>query len=379
MDVNAKRGVKHVTAEWQMPQILDSLAKALNGSGPALRFAEQSNPALEAVPENVAVVVATSGTTGRAKEVGLSASALFASARASNDYLGAASGDTWSLLLPLTHIAGVNVLVRSLELGREPIDLRNSSVNNNGNNNLEGIPSADFTAIVPTQLHRAVNESGFLLRHLQSAHRVLVGGAALAPELRKSAHDAQIRLTSTYGMTETSGGCIYDGIPLAGIELQLREGRIAIRGEALASYYLPAKPGEELTSITDEDGWYLTNDLGHFDDGRLVITGRIDDVIISGGEKISLRAVEEFLSSHIDGEVVAFTHPDAEWGERLAIATTATIEVADWQELQAKIRTSLGRHAIPQDIYRIAEIPKSALGKVDRERVLRTVKAKESH
>ena len=370
MDVNAKRGVKHVTAEWQMPQILDSLAKALNGSGPALRFAEQSNPALESVPENVAVVVATSGTTGRAKEVGLSASALFASARASNDYLGAASGDTWSLLLPLTHIAGVNVLVRSLELGREPIDLRN--------NNAESIPSADFTAIVPTQLHRAVNESGFLLRHLQSAHRVLVGGAALTPELRKSAHDAQIRLTSTYGMTETSGGCIYDGIPLAGTELQLREGRIAIKGDSLASYYLPTKPGEELSSITDEDGWYLTNDLGHLDDGRLVITGRIDDVIISGGEKISLRAVEEFLRSHIDGEVVAFTHPDAEWGERLAIATTATIEVADWQELQAKIRTSLGRHAIPQDIYRIAEIPKSALGKVDREKVLRTVKAKES-
>lgn len=371
MDVNAKRGVKHVTAEWQMPQILDSLAKALNGSGPALRFAEQSNSALSSVPGNVAVVVATSGTTGRAKEVGLTASALLASARASNAYLGAAPGDTWSLLLPLTHIAGVNVLVRSLELGREPIDLRNS--------NGENVPSADFTAVVPTQLHRAVNESGFLLRHLQSAHRVLVGGAALNPELRKNAFDAQIQLTSTFGMTETSGGCIYDGTPLAGIEFQLREGRIAIRGQTLASYYLPTSPEEELTSITDEDGWYLTNDLGHLHDGRLVITGRIDDVIISGGEKISLRAVEEFLSSLIDGEVVAFTHPDAEWGERLAIATTATIEVADWQELQTKIRTSLGRHAIPQDIYRIAEIPKSALGKVDRERVLRTVKAKESH
>ena len=370
MDPNAKRGVKHVTAEWQMPQILDSLAKALNGSGPALRFAEQSNPSLTAVPENVAVVVSTSGTTGKAKEIGLSAAALFASARASNDYLGAASGDTWSLLLPLTHIAGVNVLVRSLELGREPIDLRNP--------NLETVPTADFTAIVPTQLHRAVNESGFLLRHFQSAHRILVGGARLSNELRKSAVDAQVQVTSTYGMTETSGGCIYDGIPLAGTEVELREGRIAIKSDALASYYLPTYDGEAITAIADKDGWYLTNDLGYFEAGRLIVTGRVDDVIISGGEKISLRAVEEFLSTLIDGEVVAFTHPDAEWGERLAIATTATIEVDHWQELQGKIRASLGRYAIPQDIFRVAEIPKSALGKVDREKVLRTVIAKES-
>ncbi len=370
MDVNAKRGVKHVTAEWQMPQILDSLAKALNGTGPALRFAEQSNPSLESVPENIAVVVATSGTTGKAKEIGLSAAALFASARASNDYLGAAPGDTWSLLLPLTHIAGVNVLVRSLELGREPIDLRNTT--------LETIPTADFTAIVPTQLHRAVNESGFLLRHLQSAHRVLVGGAMLSGELRKSASDAQLQVTATYGMTETSGGCVYDGIPLEGTEVEIREGRIAIKSTCLASHYLPTRPGETMTPIADSDGWYLTNDLGHFDDGRLVVVGRIDDVIISGGEKISLRAVEEFLTPLVDGEVVAFTHPDAEWGERLAIATTASIEVDHWQELQGKIRISLGRHAIPQDIYRIAEIPRGALGKVDREKVLRTIKSKES-
>lgn len=370
MDPNAKRGVKHVTAEWQLPQVLDSLAKALNGSGPALRFAEQSNPYLTSVPENVAVVVATSGTTGKAKEIGLSASALLASARAANDYLGAANGDTWSLILPLTHIAGVNVLVRSLELGREPIDLRNP--------HLETIPAADFTAIVPTQLHRAVNESGFLLRHFQSAHRVLVGGAKLASDLRQSAIDAQLQLTSTYGMTETSGGCIYDGIALVGTEVQLREGRIAIKSEALASYYLPTREGEEISTVADSDGWYLTNDLGYLEAGKLIVTGRVDDVIISGGEKISLREVEDFLAPLIDGEIVAFTFPDAEWGERLAIATTATITVDQWQELQEKIRAALGRYAIPRDIYRVAEIPKSALGKVDREKILRTVLAKES-
>lgn len=367
MDPNAKRGVLHVTAEWQLPQILDSLAKALNGSGPALRFAEKNNPSLTRVPEKVAVIVSTSGSTGRAKEIGLSAAALFASAKASNDYLGAAAGDTWSLLLPLTHIAGVNVLVRSLELGREPIDLRNTSA--------ENLPNADFTAIVPTQLHRAVNESGYLLRHLQSAHRVLVGGAALTAELRENAGDAQVQVTSTYGMTESSGGCIYDGVPLSGVEVELREGRIAIRGEHLASYYLPSHEGDELREITDSDGWFLTNDLGHFEGNRLVVDGRIDDVIISGGEKISLRAIEDFLAPLMGGEVVAFAHPDAEWGERLAIATTVTIEVSHWQELQEKIRAGLGRHAIPQDIYRVGEIPKSALGKVDREKVVRAIQS----
>ena len=158
MDTSAKRGVQHVTAEWQMPQIIDALAKALAGQGPALRFAERKNSSLSSVPEDVAVIIATSGTTGAVKEVGLSARALLASAKAANDYLGAKPGDTWSLLLPLTHIAGVNVLVRSIELGRDPVDLRQIRD--------EHLPNADFTSIVPTQLHREVSEPGYLLHHL---------------------------------------------------------------------------------------------------------------------------------------------------------------------------------------------------------------------
>jgi len=367
MYVSAKRGVSHVTAEWQLPQVLDSLAKALNGSGPALRFAERNNPTLTSVPENVAVIVATSGTTGKAKEIGLSASALFASARASNDYLGAQSGDTWSLVLPLTHIAGVNVLVRSLELGREPIDLR-SEID-------ESLPNADFTAIVPTQLHRAVHETGRLLRHLQSAHRVLVGGAALSEGLRDEANNAQVRVTSTYGMTETSGGCIYDGIPLSGMQVRVQEGRIAFKGDAIASYYLPVHDGDPIVPIVNQDGWFISNDLGRFEDGRLIVEGRSDDVIISGGEKISLRVLESFLSPLIDGEVVAFGQADPQWGQRLAIATTATLTVEDWQKLQTRIREELGRYAIPQDIYRIAEIPRGALGKVDRAELMRTIQS----
>ncbi len=367
MDVSAKRGVRHVTAEWQLPQVLDSLAKALNGSGPALRFAERNNTSLTAVPENVAVVVATSGTTGKAREIGLSASALLASARASNDYLGAQNGDTWSLILPLTHIAGVNVLVRSLELGREPIDLRNITD--------ESLPTADFTSIVPTQLHRAVHETGRLLRHLQSAHRVLVGGSSLGDALRDEANNVQVRVTSTYGMTETSGGCVYDGVALPGVAVDIRDGRIAFKGEHLASYYLPTDESQAIEPIIDHEGWFISRDIGRIEDGKLLVEGRVDDVIISGGEKVSLNAVEQFLARLIEGELVAFAQPDPEWGQRLAIATTAVMSVDQWQEVQGKIRSELGRYAIPQDIYRIAKIPRTALGKVDREALLKSIQS----
>ena len=126
------------------------------------------------------------------KEVFLTSTALISSARASNKFIGAKSGQTWSLLLPLTHVAAVNVIVRSMELGTTPIDLRN----------FEGeFPKADYTAIVPTQLFRALNGDQQLLSHLQSAKAVLVGGAALSQTLRKQAELAGVKIVTTYGRT----------------------------------------------------------------------------------------------------------------------------------------------------------------------------------
>lgn len=364
MDTSAKRGVQHVTAEWQMPQIIDALAKALAGKGPALRFAERKNSSLTSVPEEVAVVIATSGTTGTVKEVGLSARALLASAKAANDHLGAKPGDTWSLLLPLTHIAGVNVLVRSLELGREPIDLRQIRD--------ENLPNVDFTSIVPTQLHRAVSETGYLLRHLQSAHRVLVGGGAMNEALRSEADALQVQVTATYGMSESSGGCVYDGIPFPGLEVEIRNELIALKGDVLASYYLPTESNPSLRSITNQEGWFITSDRGTFDGTKLLVHGRNDDVVISGGEKISLDRVEEFLREHItDGDLVAFATPDPEWGELLAVATTVLVEPERRSQIESKMGATLGRHAIPKRFYLLAEIPRTSLGKVDRDRLQR--------
>jgi len=364
MDTSAKRGVQHVTAEWQMPQIIDALAKALAGQGPALRFAERKNSSLTSVPEDVAVIIATSGSTGAVKEVGLSAQALLASAKAANDYLGAKAGDTWSLLLPLTHIAGVNVLVRSLELGREPVDLRKIRDQN--------LPNVDFTSIVPTQLHRAVSETGYLLRHLQSAHRVLVGGGPLNEALRKDADAVQVQVTTTYGMSESSGGCVYDGIAFPGLEVEIRRGLIALKGDVLASYYLPTESEPSIRSIRDHEGWFITSDRGAFDGSKLIVLGRNDDVVISGGEKISLDKVEEFLREHItDGDLVAFSTPDPEWGELLAVATTVLVDGERRSQIESKMGATLGRHAIPKRFYFLDEIPRTTLGKVDRDRLRR--------
>ena len=137
----------------------------------------------------------------------MSAHALVSSARASNTFIGAKPGDTWSLLLPLTHVAAVNVFVRAFELGTIPVDLRNHDGE---------YPRVNFTAIVPTQLFRALNGDENLLKHLQSAQKVLVGGAALATGIRNQAIAAGINVVTTYGMSETSGGCVYNGEILEG-------------------------------------------------------------------------------------------------------------------------------------------------------------------
>lgn len=327
------------------------LAKALSGNGPALGFGDLKSTN---VPERVAVVIGTSGSTGAPKEVGLSAPALLASGRASNKYLGANFGEIWSLLLPLTHIAGVNVLVRSLELGTMPIDLRNAIQ----------YPKADFTAIVPTQLFRALNGDELLLDHLKNCKAVLVGGAALPNEIRKRANDLGITIVSTYGMTETSGGCVYDGVPLDSVEVGITStGAIKIKGPILASTYLSDSIG---WNAALNDGWFVTNDHGTFDSGRLIVQGRIDDIIISGGEKISLTTIETALSSRFsESEFAAFAIPDPEWGNALYVAIAGD-PLLSTSEVSAYLAQSLGNVAKPKGFLTLAALPLIGIGKVDR-------------
>jgi len=336
-------------AQGPIPEVMVHLAAAMVGTGPAICFEEMSQGQ---VPSPVALVVATSGSSGGSKEVEITAKALLASAKASNEFLEAKFGQVWSLLLPLTHVAGINVLVRSLELGTTPIDLRNT----------DEFLKADFTAIVPTQLFRALNGDMKLLAHLKNCQAVLVGGAALPEAIAQSAKDAGINVITTYGMTETCGGCVYDGIPCSGVEIKTDDGVIKLKGPMIAYSYLN---DERAWKNSFEDGWFVTSDVGEFIDGKLTVIGRRDDIIISGGEKVSLSAVENALNRKFpENEFAAFSVPDAEWGNALHVAISG-VHAVSTREISSHLEENLGVVAKPKGFLILSELPMIGVGKVD--------------
>jgi O-succinylbenzoic acid--CoA ligase len=308
-----------ISAQWSIPQAIAALSDAQS------------------------ISVSTSGSTGVAKTITISRSALKASAQASNQITDAHTGDTWSLLLPLSHVAGINVIARAIELGTTPIDCRPGNSYSN----------VDFTAVVPTHIHRALNGDSALLNHLKSAKKVLVGGAPLSSLDRTAAESAGITIIATYGMTETCGGCVYDGIPVPGVDYKIEDGIIYLRGPMLADVDLV-------------DGWFKTSDRGHIENGRLVIDGRIDDQIISGGEKISLSTIENALKEKFNSDFAAFAKGDAEWGQRLCIAKVK--EIAD-SEITTYLKECFGSHVSPKEIVRVPSIPTTGIGKPDRKKL----------
>ena len=347
MDNSSQRKILRVSPACETPLLARDITAALAGNGPTLGFGEVSS---EFGPSQAAVVIGTSGTTGAPKEIFLSSHALVASARASNAFVGAKLGDTWSLLLPLTHVAAVNVFVRAFELGTIPVDLRNHSGE---------YPRVNFTAIVPTQLFRALNGDDHLLKHLQGAQKVLVGGAALSSAIRNQATAAGINVVTTYGMSETSGGCVYNGEILEGAEVEVRGGSIFIRGSVLA------------LNLELSDGWFETNDLGEFVDEKLVVIGRSDDVIISGGENLSLNAIENILSQNFpDTQFAAFSVEDPQWGQTLHIAVVGE---ADSGSISSMLEEKVGAFAKPKGIHSLNSLPLLGIGKVDRKRLAQEI------
>lgn len=343
MEQRSQREVRTVDPTWSLSELMARIAKALVSDGPALSLSPIS---AETVPSRTALVVSTTGSSGIAKEIGLSATSLLSSARASNEFIGAEFGNTWSLLLPLNHIAGINVLIRSLELGTFPTNLLGH----------EGkFPKADFTSIVPTQLYRALNGDENLLDHLKSAKAVLVGGAALTPQLRTQGEAAGITIIETYGSTETSGGCVYNGLPLEGVEIAVGDdNRIAIRGSVLAN------------NLVDENGWYQTSDAGHFVDGRLVVDGRLDDIVISGGENVSLSAIDQVLAEKFPQiRSASFAQFSPEWGHAIHIALVGTDSSIE-AEIQAVLERELGVASKAKRFHHLSELPLIGIGKIDR-------------
>jgi len=353
MPKSLPRELVPVQQEWSIAHVIQALQMALDGQGPALAFGHTTH---SQVTKNIAVVIPSSGSTGAPKEVALTSKALLASAKAAHKYLRAKKNEQWSLLLPINHIAGVNVLVRSIVLGSKIIDLRGKSSYEN----------AEYTSIVPTQLFRAFNGDSDLLEHLQNAKAVLVGGSPTSNDLLKEAKSKSINVITSYGMSEMSGGCIFNNRPLSGVKVKIKKHHvIALSGPMRAKTYLN---DQNAWKATTSKKWFITSDFGDYKKGKVIIHGRVDDLIISGGEKISLSAIEDTLNENFpDQRFMACAAQDAEWGERLALASDGQIEV---EKIKGILKGKFGNHAVPKAFMPSVELPITSIGKPDRRKLL---------
>lgn len=341
-----------------MPELLRVAERALAGDG---------------------VVLTTSGSTGAPKHVVLPAAAIRASAEAVAERIGGPG--QWLLALPATHVGGWQVAVRSVLAGTVPTHLQGTFTPKRFLGAVDAMgPGPRFVSLVPTQVVRLV-EVPAALQALASFEAVLVGGAPLPAPLLARLTAAGAQIHRTYGMTETTGGCIYDGTALSGVTAQLDDARVVLGGPVVADGYLG---NPELTAdrfSTDSQGlqWFRTDDVGEFDAaGRLRLLGRIDDVINSGGFKVAPRPVEEALLQ-LPGvlEAVVLGVPDAEWGQRVAAvlvgseATSPGDARPDSRAVRLMLRNQtdsepLPAHALPRQVLWLDRLPVLPSGKPDR-------------
>jgi O-succinylbenzoic acid--CoA ligase len=376
------------------PEVLDvwlpALAAALDGRGPALvpvpggpagaavtTMARLDEPVDADAPDDVALVVPTSGSTGVPKGAMLTAAALRASGAATEARVGGPG--RWLLALPVTHVAGQQVLLRSLLAGTTPevLDLA-------GGFDPVGFATATdrlgdvrrYTSLVPTQLGRLLDAGGAAVDAVCSYDAVLLGGAAAPPALLERAAAAGARVLTTYGMSETCGGCVYSGLPLDGVQVRLDDrlddtGRIALGGDVVFSGYRlrPDLTAEAWEVDANGVRWHLTRDLGRLAGERLDVVGRVDDLIVTGAEKVAPLAVEAAVAAlPAVRDVVVVGLPDPEWGQRVV----AVVVLADRHrpptlpDLRDALREALPGHALPRQLHVVDAIPLLDSGKPDR-------------
>jgi o-succinylbenzoate---CoA ligase len=406
-----------VLVERTEPRMLEMLNAALDGSGPAIAPLDATLPParlaalLEAlapdtvedrdgittvrsgqekgVAEGTAVIVPTSGSTGAPKGVELSAAALLYSARASLARIGARPGERWLCCLPAFYIAGIQVLVRSLVSGTEPV------LADRADPGTVAASGCAHVSLVPTQLRRLLDSrEGDMSTPLAGFSSVLLGGAAAPAGLLHAARAARVPVVTTYGMTETCGGCVYDGIPLDGVRVRIsgEDDRIWIGGPVLFSGYRsqggfggpggPGGPGRYGGAgsppmsggglggvVPPETTWLRTSDLGRMDSaGRVVVRGRADDVINTGGYLVvpgEVAAVLQTCPGVRDAAVLG--QPDPEWGERV-VAVVAPADPADppaLELLRLHVKERLPRYAAPSSVLMVDAVPMLPSGKHD--------------
>ena len=234
-------------------------------------------------------------------------------------------------------------------------------------------PGRHYTALVPTQLSRLVRDEAGLAA-LREFDGVLIGGAATPSRLLEQARAAGVRMWTTYGMSETAGGCVYDGVPLRDVRVRLVDGVIELGGPTLATGY---RLRPDLTAQAfAADGWFRTSDLGRLDGDHLTVLGRVDDVINTGGEKVPAAAVERVLCARPGvGEACVVGVPDPEWGERVVALVVPDGSPPAAADLQAAVRAELGAAAAPKEIRFAAELPLRGPGKIDRSAVRAALRA----
>ena len=365
--------------------VLEALREALAG-GPAVapRTDDHVPADLPAtVPQPVALVVETSGSSGVPKRVMLPADAVLAGAAAAD---GALSGPgQWVLALPAHYVAGTNVLVRSIAAGTEPEVLAPG--------HFDPVAFAEaasrldhpvrYASLVPAQLAAvldAAEHDADVADAARSFAAVLVGGQATPASLVDRARASGVAVVRTYGSSETSGGCVYDGVPVGRTRVAVVDGQVELAGPSLALGYLGDDARTEAAFVVrDGERWYRTGDAGSVSgDGVLAVSGRLDDVVVSGGEKVSLGLVERLVREQPGlADAVVVRAPHERWGEVPVVVVgeggspgprllPGSPRLPELSELRAVTAAALGRAAAPDRLVLLPELPLLASGKPDR-------------
>jgi O-succinylbenzoic acid--CoA ligase len=286
----------------------------------------------------------------------------------------------WLLTLSPNYVAGLQVLARSVAAGTRPV-VMDLAARFTAAGFVEAAAALThrvrITSLVPTQLHRLLADPAEeTLKALRRFDAILLGGARAPQELREASRRHGLKVVHTYGMSETCGGCVYDGVPLEGVRLRIDGGRVVIGGDVVASGYLDNSALTEAHFSRDAGGtaWFRTEDLGELDGaGVLSVAGRADDVLITGGVKVSAAAVAAAIEAvpGVDAVLVAGIE-DPEWGTRVACAVVGQ---APAERIRTTVRTALGAAAAPRTILVLDELPLLENGKPDRLAVARMLKA----
>ena len=377
----------------ELPEAID---RALDGTSILILPSDRDGAVTEVAPSvwtghgsAPALILFTSGSTGKAKAVALSSDALTASARATERFLSG-PGD-WHLCLPVNHIAGFQVELRARLAGRAPVRAPSArfTAQSFATEVTDLIDRAGarptYTSIVPTQLHRILEDE----RATEAAGRIshiLLGGAAISPSLLDRAEAARLAIVRTYGMSETAGGCVYDGVPFDEVDVTITEaGTIDLAGPVVADGYVEIRADGTITPVdspdltVDEAGRRTmhTSDLGRIDSGVLSVLGRADDIIVSGGTNVSPHALETGLLPSWQkagiAEMLVTWVPDEEWGRRIValVRTTDGCGVGAENPRESAQRLNALDHGmtgqlLPQLVFPVAEIPNRSIGKPDR-------------